>query len=82
MTMTATSLDELDAMDSDLMVEGYRAGLGYIQVNYTRKDKAYWHGYLNGQVDKGEIPISPEQRALARAIVQRGDLSVIFGTKH
>lgn len=82
MTMTAISLDELDAMDKDLMLEGYRAGLGYIQVNYTRKDKAYWHGYLNGQVDSGEIPISPEQSELAREIVQRGDFSAIFGAKH
>lgn len=65
-----TTIEELDALDQDAIVAGYRAGMGFQEVNYTRKDQAYWHGYLNGQVDRGLAPISPEQQQLARAIVE------------
>ena len=77
-----TTLAELDALDGDAMLDGYRAGLGFVAINYTRKDQAYWHGYLNGQVDRREAPISPEQQELARLVVERGDFAAIFGGKH
>jgi hypothetical protein len=77
-----TTLEELDALDGDAMLDGYRAGLGFAQINYMRKDQAYWHGYLNGQVDRGLAPISPEQRQLARLCVERGDFAAIFGGKN
>lgn len=65
-----STLEELDALDEDLMVAGYRAGFAN-DPDYTQKDKAYWHGFMNGQVDKGFIRSSPEQHALAHAIVER-----------
>lgn len=74
-----TTLEELDSLDSDLMVAGYLAGLGRKQVNYMQKDKAYWHGYLNGQVDSKQMPISEAQCKIARFVVERGDMRVIFG---
>jgi hypothetical protein len=77
-----TTLEELDSLDSDLMVQGYRAGLGFISINYTVKDKAYWHGYLNGQVDRGLAPISPAQQQIARLCVERGDFLAMFGNSH
>jgi hypothetical protein len=77
-----TTLEELDALDGDAMLDGYRAGLGFVQINYMRKDQAYWHGYLNGQVDRGLAPISPEQVTLARLAVERGDFAAIFGGKN
>jgi len=64
-----TTMEELNALDADAILAGYRAGLEFTQVDYTRKDQAYWHGYLNGQVDRGLAPISPEQQQLARVIV-------------
>lgn len=66
-----TTIAQLDALDDDLILAGYRAGLGFQEVNYTQKDQAYWHGYLNGQVDRGLAPISPEQQQLAHAVVER-----------
>lgn len=66
-----TTLAELNALDDDAILAGYRAGMGFVDVNYTRKDQAYWHGYLNGQVDRGLAPISPEQQQLASAVVQQ-----------
>lgn len=78
---SVTTLEELDALDPDLMLQGYRAGLGFIPVNHTVSDQAYWHGYWNGQVDTRQVPISPEQQELARKVVERVDFAVIFGSK-
>lgn len=64
-----TTLEQLDALDPDEIVAGYRAGFSN-QPDYTQRSQAYWHGYMNGQVDKGYMPISPEQCALARAYVE------------
>jgi hypothetical protein len=57
-------------MDSDAMVRGYLAGFSNTP-DYTQRDQAYWHGYLNGQVDGKHMPLSDEQRQLARAVVAR-----------
>ena len=61
-----TTLEELDALDPDLILAGYRAGLDN-DPDYSQSDRAYWHGFLNGQVDKGHLKPSPEQAVLARA---------------
>ena len=61
---------ELDALDSDLMVRGYLHGLKSTP-DYTQRDRAYWHGYLNGQVDCKAVPISVEQQQLAHLYVER-----------
>lgn len=53
-------------LDTDLCVKGYLVGLKDSQPDYTQKDQAYWHGYLNGQVDAGKCPASAEQMELAR----------------
>lgn len=65
------TLAEFDAIDEDACLEGYRAGLGFIAVNYMRKDVSYWHGYRNGQVDRGLEPCSREQTELVHQIVAR-----------
>lgn len=65
-----TTLEQLDAIDSDACVKGYMAGFSN-QPDYTQRDKSYWHGYMNGQADKGHMPISTEQRELARAAAAR-----------
>lgn len=64
------TVEQLDAMDSDLMVKGYLAGRKDAP-DYTQRDQSYWHGYLNGQVDGGHMQISETQCALARAVVAR-----------
>lgn len=81
-----TTMEQLDAMDDDLILTGYRAGLGFIAVNYMEKDPAYWHGYRNGQVDRGLEPASPQQSQLARAFIDSGRGREMFadllGSKH
>ena len=65
-----TTVKQLDALNIDLVVVGYRAGFKNTP-NYTERDQAYWHGYLNGQVDGGFMQSSVEQQELARAVVAR-----------
>jgi hypothetical protein len=62
-------ITDLAEINDDECLTGYRAGLGFIAVDYTQKSRSYWHGYNNGQVDKGFAPVSPEQAALARQFV-------------
>lgn len=65
MTVKAvTTLEELDALDSDAIVAGYRAAQDYVP-DFTRTDKAYWHGFQNGLADKNPATITPEMRRLA-----------------
>lgn len=63
-----TTVEQLDALDSDRMLAGYLAGFNN-EPNYTERSQSYWHGYMNGQVDAGHMPISNEQCALASAVV-------------
>lgn len=60
-----TTLAQVDALDDDLLVAGYRAGLNN-QPDYTQKSQAYWHGFNNGQVDGKHAQASSEQMELAR----------------
>ena len=67
-----TTYEQLEALDQDLIVMGYKAGLSS-QPDYTQRDQAYWHGYMNGQVDCRAMPISPEQSQLAAACIAAGE---------
>lgn len=62
-------ITELSEIDDDACLAGYRAGLGFTAIDYTQKSRSYWHGYRNGQVDRGLEPISPEQQEFARKFV-------------
>ena len=62
-------IKSLDELNDDECLSGYRAGWGFIPMDYTQKSASYWHGYRNAQVDRGLEPISPEQCAFAREVV-------------
>lgn len=62
---------QLDALDTNLCVLGYRAGLDQAP-DYTQRDQAYWHGYLNGCVDAGHMQPSDAQQALAHDCLKSG----------
>lgn len=66
-----TTLEEWDALDEDACLDGYRAGLGFTDLNHMRTDVSYWHGYRNGQVDRGLEPCSREQSEIVRLVGQR-----------
>ena len=56
------------------MVAGYHAGRANQLDIEQAKDKAWTHGYLNGQVDGGHAKGSKAQSDLARLYVARGKL--------
>lgn len=60
-----TTKEQADTLDEQLCVKGYLHGLKDV-VDYTQTEQAYWHGYLNGQVDCGKMKPSLEQQALAK----------------
>lgn len=65
-----TTKEQAEALDTNLCIEGYLAGLKSVP-NYTQKEQAYWHGYMNGQVDSGKMTISEEQQMLASDYVRK-----------
>jgi len=66
-----TTVAQLNALEQDALVPGYLAGLKNTP-DYTRREKGYWHGYMNGQVDGGHMLKSAEQAELARVLVGSG----------
>jgi hypothetical protein len=62
-------ISDLSELNDDECLSGYRAGLGFIATDYTQKSRSYWHGYRNGQVDRGLEPMSPQQSEFARKFV-------------
>lgn len=75
-----TTLEQVDALDDDLLVAGYLAGLGD-KPDCTQKSQSYWHGFNNGQVDSGKAPACYEQRELAKNVCGTM-LQRIFGITH
>ena len=62
-------IEDLSQINSDECLAGYRAGLGFTLVDYNQKSASYWHGYRNGQSDRGLEPASPESLKIARQMV-------------
>lgn len=63
-----TTVEGLKSLNEGEIVNGYLAGFKGTP-DYTQRSNAYWHGYMNGQVDCGAMPISTEQRMLARDVI-------------
>lgn len=61
--------DDLENLDQDEMVEGYRAGLEGTAEPGSDKSRAYWHGWRNGMADKGRLPFDGAMARLAREVV-------------
>lgn len=62
-----STLAQLDALDQDAIVLGYRHGLREV-ADHTRTDQAYWHGYMNAHSDRNGYS-TPAQQQLAREYV-------------
>jgi hypothetical protein len=66
-----TSLEELDSLDENELLAGYSSPADEVPIG---KSKAYVHGWLNRQVDRGLLPISDAQKQLVMLVVDRGHL--------
>lgn len=67
-------------LNEDECLAGYRAGFGFIPIDYTQKSASYWHGYRNAMVDTRQEPSTPEQAEFARKCIEGGYIN--FGTRH
>lgn len=66
-----TTVEELDLLDDEEIVEGYRDGRrGELEPGGNRS-LSYWHGWRNGAVDGGHRAIDAAQTILAHNYLNR-----------
>jgi len=58
-------------LDDDDCLAGYRAGLDGEPEPGSDKSRSFLHGWRNGMVDKGRLPISAEQVEYAASYVRQ-----------
>lgn len=63
-----TTVADLETLDDDEMIEGYRDGKAGEPEPGDNRSRSYWHGWRNGAVDGGHREIDAAQRELAAAI--------------
>lgn len=69
------TLEELDQLNTDEIVEGYFDGRdGDVISCGDNRSKSYWHGWRNGRADAGRATVDDAQRQLAHEYVK----SVVF----
>ena len=56
---------DLDILDMDDVLSGYRSGLDAESEPGSDKSKGFWHGWRNGVSDRGLAPIDEAKRKLA-----------------
>lgn len=72
-----TTVAELEALDGDEILEGYRDGLNGEPEPGGNRSKAYWHGWRNGRSDRtGSVDAA--SMALARDCVASGYFQRLF----
>jgi ribosome modulation factor len=59
---------DLECLDEDEMVSGYRDGLNGGSEPGSDKSRSYWHGWRNGMTDKGFNPGDEAQASLAQEL--------------
>lgn len=65
------SAAELDLLDMDDCVTGYRAGLHGDAEPGSDKSKSFWHGWRNGMMDTNRMPHDADARAVAGEYVRQ-----------
>ena len=66
-----SSIAELAFIDDGECVAGYLAGLHGEPEPGSDKSKSYWHGWRNGMMDTGRLPLDGAARNLAHEFVRR-----------
>lgn len=71
---SVTTLDELESLNDEEVIEGYFDGLKNEPEPGNNRSKSYWHGWRNGMVDGGYAVADKNMAKLARLVVQRSRL--------
>ena len=66
-----TTLDDLDNLNSDLVMEGYISATRGDPEPGSNRGRAFWHGWRCRMMDLGELRIDDGHRDLVRAYVAR-----------
>lgn len=69
---------DLDALDEDEIVAGYRSAARDDPEPGGNHSRAFWHGWRNGMSDRGFREPDTAQRELARRLRERGDYARMF----
>lgn len=67
--MPVETKTDLDCLDDDEIVQGYRDGWTCDREPGSDKSRSYWHGWRNAQTDKGRAPVDIAQQRLVREIL-------------
>jgi hypothetical protein len=65
------TLAELELLDQDDILAGYRAGFDGVPEPGSDKSRAYWHGWRNARVDRGLAQSDRAQQLLAQEYVRQ-----------
>ena len=60
-----STLADLRSLDDDEIVEGYLSYLSGDPEPGPNRGRSFWHGWRNGAIDAGDIPIDDAARELA-----------------
>lgn len=66
-----STVAELELLDQDDILAGYRAALDGAAEPGSDKSRGYWHGWRNGAADKGRIPFDQAMHSLVGEFVRR-----------
>jgi hypothetical protein len=64
-----STMAELDALDSDECLAGYRSGWSGDPEPGSDKSKSHWHGWRNGMMDSGRMALDTASHSLVREVV-------------
>ena len=62
---------EAELLDMDDCVEGYKSGLRAESEPGSDKSKSFWHGWRNGMIDRGLMPMDEAARNLCKEIIRK-----------
>ena len=60
--------EELAALDQADILDGYSDGLDNAPEPSGNRSKGYWHGWRNGMIDRGLLPVHPNGLALIKSL--------------
>ena len=70
MYFPVTTVEDLDSLDDDEILEGYRDGLRGEPEPGDNRGRAVWHGWRNGMIDSGRMEKDEAAATLARRFVR------------
>lgn len=65
------TLEDLDSLDEQDMIDGYRDGLAGEPEPGPNRGRAFWHGWRSGMMDRGLLPLDEAAQTLARLWLAR-----------